>query len=782
MINISEVAGATNQVLSAAKTLSNISPAKALSGISTSIGDTVNAIGKEVTNNIKGLTNIGNIFASVGSEVEESDLELPIPNPLHAYATYNYIFGIGCLSPDDFNFPGSSYMAGKMPPLICKSANAEPNNRVDLEVGKFDFYIDNLVIESTVGFTKVSGNTTNTTLNFKIIEPYSMGMFIQAIQVAAYQQGYNNWQEANYLLTIEFRGNKESGVMEKVRDTEKYICFQFNSFNMKVSEVGSEYFVDAKISSAAAYSNSVREIKTDITISGKTVQEVLQSGPKSLQQVVNAFYKQQKDNKLVSVQDEVLILFPNNVSSEGKGAVLVKPENTESKQTATTNTSNSGLEKLLSTLKVSRSSSTSQLTQLDGTCNALGKASVGFDVTKAGNPPFPEENAVWDDKAKTWVQSDMCSAPNYTDFKFQQSSDIVNIINQVLMKSQAAAEALKPDQIDSKGMRPWWRIDTQVYHISSNENMKTTGELPKLYVYRVIPYQIHASRVMPPNATAPGITELKKEIVKEYNYIYTGKNIDVLSFNFELSNSFYQVFAADNFKNSGDSVAKQQTASSMEKPVAEERKSVQGVPKGQESSLDASRAKYANTLTSSDKKGGAAGDTPATRAAKLFHDAIIDESEMNTLTLDIIGDPYYIASSGTGNYTDNQLSQINITKDGSVNYQNGEVHVIINFRTPSDIDQTTGMYNLKNNSLCARFSGLYKLNTVRSEFTQGQFKQTLDGFRIRGQNNKEPADPNSLFTSDQVPETNKGFNIEEIGKKVTNELNSFIDSLPLIGK
>ena len=31
-----------------------------------------------------------------------------------------------------------------------------------------------------------------------------------------------------------------------------------------------------------------------------------------------------------------------------------------------------------------------------------------------------------------------------------------------------------------------------------------------------------------------GITELKKEIVKEYNYIYTGKNIDVLSFNFEL--------------------------------------------------------------------------------------------------------------------------------------------------------------------------------------------------------------------------------------------------------
>ena len=55
----------------------------------------------------------------------ESDLTLPIPNPLHAYATYDYIIGIGCLSPDQFNYPGSSYMAGDMPPLICKSAKLE---------------------------------------------------------------------------------------------------------------------------------------------------------------------------------------------------------------------------------------------------------------------------------------------------------------------------------------------------------------------------------------------------------------------------------------------------------------------------------------------------------------------------------------------------------------------------------------------------------------------------------------------------------------------------------
>ena len=769
MANVSQIIGATTAAVSVAKTISNISPANAIQGITDSITNTVEGIGKDIKNLITGVTDIGNIFSSINVGVVESDLALPLPNVLHDYATYNYIIGIGCLDPDSYNYPGSSYMVGKLPPLICKSANSDPSNRILLDGGKFDFYIDNLIINSYVGFSSQSGNTTNNTFTFTII-----------VQIAAYEQGYKNWNDANYLMTIEFRGNTETGAMVKVPDSSKFITFKFNTMNMRVTEAGCVYSIEAYASNNYALNDSVRTTKTDVTISGKTVQEVLQSGPKSLQQVVNDFYKKQKNDKIVTVPDEILILFPNNIATSGGGATLVAPGNTENSQSATTDPSNSTEQKLYEMLGVSRSSSTSELTQIDGTCNALGKASVGFDVTKGGNPPFPDENAVWE-QGKGWVKADVCAAPNYTDFKFQQNSDVVNIINQVLMRSQAATVALDPNQISEEGMRPWWRIDTQVYHIASNENMKTTGQLPKLIVYRVVPYQVHASRLLPPNATAPGLTKLKNQVVKEYNYIYTGKNIDILKFDIEFNQAFYQTFSADNFKRTGDAIAKQQIAMSMDKTPAQEQSSAPVVAKGLEESIDASSAKYDSTQTSSDKKGGSIGDTPAVRAAKLFHDAIINSNDMQNLNMEIIGDPYYIASSGTGNHTETQLSQFNITADGSMNYQNGEVHIVVNFRSPTDLNEVSGMYDLKNNNLCTRFSGIYKVNTVKSEFKNGQFTQTLEGFRIKGQNNKEEADIANLFSTELIPDINNGLNIPGVSNAV-KEISSFIESLPIIGK
>ena len=186
MANVSQIIGATTAAVSVAKTISNISPANAIQGITDSITNTVEGIGKDIKNLITGVTDIGNIFSSINVGVVESDLSLPLPNVLHDYATYNYIIGIGCLDPDSYNYPGSSYMVGKLPPLICKSANSDPSNRILLDGGKFDFYIDNLIINSYVGFSSQSGNTTNNTFTFTIIEPYSMGMFMQAVQIAAY--------------------------------------------------------------------------------------------------------------------------------------------------------------------------------------------------------------------------------------------------------------------------------------------------------------------------------------------------------------------------------------------------------------------------------------------------------------------------------------------------------------------------------------------------------------------------------------------------------------------
>jgi len=43
------------------------------------------------------------------------------------------------------------------------------------------------------------------------------------------------------------------------------------------------------------------------------------------------------------------------------------------------------------------------------------------------------------------------------------------------------------------------------------------------------------------------------------------------------------------------------------------------------------------------------------------------------LTLEIIGDPYFIQQSGTGNFTAQETEYKNLNSDGTMNHQNGEV-------------------------------------------------------------------------------------------------------------
>jgi hypothetical protein len=727
-------------------------PVSAIDGVVNEVSSAFDNVGKQ----IKNITSTS-ILSALDAGIVQSDLELPIQNVLHNYASYTYSISLGCLSADMINYPGSSYMVGKFPPWICKSANADPNNRIPLAGGrKFDYYIDELKFTASTSFNSGTGNTNVNSMTFRIVEPYSMGGFLQAVQIAAANQSHPNWNGATYLLKIDFLGNKENGKMELVPDASRLITIVFSKWNMKATESGMIYEIEATGSNCVAFNDTRTNFISDVKISGTSVQEILQSGPNSLQQQLNARYKDMVDKKQVVVQDEILILFPKNIATQG--TVALSSGETENKSSATTNNTQINDSKLFETLKVSRSQSSGSLIQNDGTCNELGKAALGFDVTRGTGETFSSENQVWDDKQRIWSKANNCPKPGTVDFMFSMGSDIINAINQVLLKSSIAATALDPKQMTKEGMRPWWRIEPYVYHINTDANMKTTGKKPTLTVYRVIPYQVHASNLLPPNAPAPGLKQLKKQVAKEYNYIYTGKNIDVLRFEIELSQMAYTQFAADNFERSG-AVKAQSKASVVENKDVSEVKVGQGgsIPTpGQQ----ATQASHTQLVATTDNKGGAkTAETVESRAAKLFHDTLTSGNDMNTITMDIIGDPYYISSSGSGNYTNTQTTLINVTKDGSMNYVNGEVHITINFRTPIDINQSTGLYDFSNTSLCQQFSGLFRVNNVHSEFKSGQFKQTIEASRIQGQDSKDEPNPAGLFSTEKIPLLNTGMQV-----------------------
>jgi hypothetical protein len=99
----------------------------------------------------------------------------------------------------------------------------------------------------------------------------------------------------------------------------------------------------------------------------------------------------------------------------------------------------------------------------------------------------------------------------------------------------------------------------------------------------------------------------------------------------------------------------------------------------------------------------------------------------------ILGDPYFIADSGWGNYTAKPTNYENINSDPSMDYQSGEVDILVNFRTPLDINVATGKADFGNTTLISQFSGLYKVYEVSSNFSKGKFTQDLTLMRRPGQ-------------------------------------------------
>lgn len=677
--------------------------------------------------------------------------KLPIPNPLSGYASYDYLITLSAMSWTDHNFPDSSYKAGKTLPIICSSAGRNPSNRVQTQFGKFEFYIDNLRFESAIGLSNAK-STNVTTVQFDIFEPYSLGLFPLALQTAAKKVGLNNWREAYFLLTIEFRGNKENGSMTTVPNTTRHIPIKLTTMTFKATEQGSSYGINAYATNSQALTVQYASLKTDMTIKGKTVQEVLQTGEQSLQAILNRKEKEYVKNGQKKVADEYVILFPNNIASSDS---LSTAPNTVTSPTVNPSLQ-TGAASVYKKIGVIESTINSTYVQQDGQVNALGTASMGYDLTKIGDPTTKSEVKTL--KNGVFVRGDITADIKEGSLRFAQNVDIPTVINTVLMLSEYPKTALDSNN-EKDGFKTWWRIDTQVYCIDTKENEKSTNTIPKIIVYRVVPYLAHSSAQLSANQVPKGYDKMKKQVVKNYDYIFTGKNTEIIRFNIDYSISFSNILAADFGKNSGDVVSAKSSSGDEEK----EPDVNQGPPGNANSSQEGvgnTSVKYSGTESKYDRKGGGGRDTQITRAAKIWHDAITNPLDMLNLDMEIHGDPFWIVNSGLGNYTSKQAPiSKDLNSDGSVNWQSSEVEIYVNFKNPLDINQATGLYDFKSfgygggagsqSDGAIGFKGLYRVNIVTSHFRNGEFRQTLQGFRRKLQ--ESDATPTVGGVSSNIP-------------------------------
>lgn len=652
--------------------------------------------------------------------------KFPLANVLHKYASITHIFTFAALSPQDLADPEKTYMVGSKVPIILKTAGGSPTNRVKTKYGQFDFFIDDLKINTVYGLNDQAGNTSVQSLQFTVIEPYSMGMLTVALNQAALQAGYTGgFRECPFLLKIEFKGADQNGNMVSVPGTTKFLPIQFQTIDMDVTEGGSTYTCIMRSVSAGVFLGSNVTITSDITITGSSVVEILQTGPRSLQAELNKRLQSIALSNKIPVPDEVVILFPPGM--KGTSVQKGEDEKATNKPAAAPVVAPGNNSRVFSTLGVSRSKINNSLSQTQ--INEIGAQDLGYSEVRRPKSPAIDTSNLYDD-AGFLQPSKVTINPKVSDYVFKKSSSIQNAINQVILTSDYGKNALKTDP-DNLGFRTWWRIETEMYHIEDAATLKAIGRFPQIMVYKVIPYKVHATNAPVPGGKSSKFSSLLNQCVKIYNYIYTGKNSDILGFKLKFDNSFFAAMAPDAFGDrEPDSDPNSKTRYYSIDPA-------NGKPRDPTEGVDNVAA--LKTRAKTEGKGGGGEELPEHAAARIFHDSLTHGIDLQNIKLEIVGDPYWLSSNGWGNYNARPTTFLNILADGSVNWQDSEVDMAINFSTPIDINPVTGMYTMAGKR-SAQFSGLYRVQEIEHVFREGHFYQTLTATRRQIQKSDIPED------------------------------------------
>lgn len=621
-------------------------------------------------------------------------------NPLNSYRSYTYNFTLAALKAQALVNPetyrqnqdywviaksGGKGTTGLQNPTLADKQNSGStrgggvrdraltgllNQFNSQSPGRFDFYIDNVEIETIPSGGELSGMSTATKIEFDVIEPYSMSGFIEALQVSAQAAGHKTYIQCPYLLKMEFKGysDTDDSNSSTVPKSTRYFVFQFTGLDIGVTESGARYRCKAVPYNELGFGNAAR-LKVDIQIKGTTVETICKSlfdgVNQSIQQSAAAEFGEENKN----AYDVYEIIFPTRTDT---GIDDTKKNDIAS----------------------------AKVTEVLKENNVYGFAQPG------------------DEKRSTIKLSEIQT-------NFVKDSALNDCIASLIRDSSYTKDILSNFQsrIDERGMITYFMIHLEVEK-RGIYNTKSQSDTFK-YRYIVIPYKIHWTRVLPRPDITVDTSKLKQTVHREYNYLYTGQNVDILQFDLKFNTLFFQAIPKDmgNKSTPVNSVEPAGTPRAQLGSQTDPGKSpISGAP------IKTTPASSSNNLGAPDAI--AVQQDPYSSLARSMHKAILENVDQCTADIRIVGDPYYLVTGGMGNQR-LALNADGTAGDGEAPIYVGDVYVLITFRNPVDIDIDTGLAYFDNRA--ALYSGVFQIINVKSYFTDGKFEQHLDLIRLPGQ-------------------------------------------------
>jgi hypothetical protein len=311
-------------------------------------------------------------------------------------------------------------------------------------------------------------------------------------------------------------------------------------------------------------------------------------------------------------------------------------------------------------------------------------------------------------------------------FGINAGTSIVDVINQVMRNSEYIRKQITDNKIDVKSASD---SDIENYAIRSDKTIKWYKIVPIVEIskfdlardtyskhirYDVVVHEFHNTKYQ--NA----IISVPSSALKEYHYMFTGKNDSILSFDLNFDTMFYSLITADSNKLLETVVDTNKEDTTPTK--AQLQKADVGVQDHMIKNVSSQMDMAASQGGVLDAKGQAVND--------FYKITMSNSQDMISVKLKIIGDSELIKQDDIffNSMNSPKVAGAVIDKNGSLIFDRAEMHSLLTFNSPVDFDPVTGL-SLKQN-ITSVFSGMYRILTVENEFRSGQFTQTLDLVRM----------------------------------------------------
>ena len=598
------------------------------------------------------------------------------------------------------------------------------------------FYVKDLGFSNAVASTQQL-TPMGITGQLNIIEPYGMSLY-ERLVAASHKLDIENHLDTKYIIQINFQGYKPDG-QQTVVDYEWFVPVWIIKMTSAVTEQGSDYTIQFVGMNYLGNTNVASTSKEPFVIKAETFGEFLNEYVVALNENQEALVFEDSQMKA----DKFIIKFDEGYGPGDRGKTSwTKPTVSEVR-----NYSLGANEP--TTKKTSRSQDFTSELIAESMYNNAKRSIVKLTASKGTTiDSFITGVFMQTPKMKELTKSGAGLAPE----DLARLSKLDPRYRDRLADREFSEKAGWYDQENKWFMTISTEIKEGDWDPIRNTYQKTyTKVLQQFRVYHVIRDGYEINRTT--NIGLKRITEGKMKSLTEhgllrkaYYWIYTGKNIEVINFNFSLDNLYY--VATDVYMNSnlgeraatagrgridvakiGHTTTRDEIEfggvyrpADIHPPLYEKfEEYIEDMHLSAGSRLHegpfAKPSFIPDVIPKDLIYGIGAGGAPGVKdPGRIVYN--INSGDMMELQLQIKGDPFWLGHTGSGSK--------NIPENKFAPWSKGANYLYIEFKVPhSGVDPDSGQISM---GVANSISGIYFITNVQSNFSDGQFVQSLTGY------------------------------------------------------